>query len=103
MWLWGEFRCITMTINIWTFFFVVVFNNQYTSAIEYNSLEQCLEQQYEVEKDPSARLWTDPEDSWWSLNAHWVLAAIGMFVILLDIFFTKFCLKALILNTFFCQ
>jgi hypothetical protein len=52
-----------MTINIWTFFFVVVFNNQYTSAIEYNSLEQCLQQQYEVEKDPSVlyyeREWID--------------------------------------------
>ena len=59
MWLWGEFRCLTMTINIWTFFFVVVFNNQYVSAIEYNSLEQCLEQQYSVENDPSVLYYND--------------------------------------------
>ena len=63
MWLWGGFRCITMAINIWTFFFVVVFNNQYASSIEYDSLEQCLQQQYEVEKNPSVlyyeREWID--------------------------------------------
>ena len=63
MWLWGEFRCITMAINIWTFFFVVVFNNQYASSIEYDSLEQCLQQQYEVEKNPNVlyyeREWID--------------------------------------------
>ena len=56
MWLWGEFWCITMAINIWTFFFVVVFNNQFQSAIEYDSLEKCLVQQYAVEKDPSLLL-----------------------------------------------
>ena len=63
MWLWGEFRCITMAINISTFFFVVVFNNQYASSIEYDSLEQCLQQQYEVEKNPNVlyyeREWID--------------------------------------------
>ena len=52
-----------MAINIWTFFFVVVFNNQYASSIEYDSLEQCLQQQYKVEKDPSVlyyeREWID--------------------------------------------
>jgi hypothetical protein len=52
-----------MAINIWTFFFVVVFNNQYASSIEYDSLEQCLQQQYEVEKNPSVlyyeRQWID--------------------------------------------
>jgi|TARA_B100001758_G_C18397502_1_gene606871 hypothetical protein len=52
-----------MAINIWTFFFVVVFNNQYASSIEYDSLEQCLQQQYEVEKNPSVlyyeREWID--------------------------------------------
>ena len=48
-----------MAINIWTFFFVVVFNNQYVSAVEYNSLEQCLEQQYAVEKDPSVLYYED--------------------------------------------
>ncbi len=59
MWLWGEFWCITMAINIWTFFFVVVFNNQFQSAIEYDSLEKCLVQQYAVEKDPSLLYYDD--------------------------------------------
>jgi len=39
------------------------FNNQYASSIEYDSLEQCLQQQYEVEKNPSVlyyeRQWID--------------------------------------------
>jgi hypothetical protein len=42
-----------MTINIWTFFFVVVFNNQYATSVEYETLEKCLTQQYSVEKDSS--------------------------------------------------
>ena len=41
----------------------MVFNNQYASSIEYDSLEQCLQQQYEVEKNPSVlyyeRQWID--------------------------------------------
>ena len=38
---------------IWTFVFVVVFNNQYSTSIEYNSLEECLKTQYSVEENPS--------------------------------------------------
>ena len=59
MWLWREFRCITMAINIWTFFFVVVFNNQYATSVEYETLEKCLTQQYAVEKDPSLLYYDD--------------------------------------------
>ena len=38
---------------MWTFVFVVVFNNQYSTSIEYNSLEECLKTQYSVEENPS--------------------------------------------------
>ena len=53
MWLWFEFWCLIMDINIWLILFIVTINGNIEDSIEYETMEQCLGFEQMVSKKPS--------------------------------------------------
>ena len=53
MWLWFEFWCLIMGINIWLIMFIVIINGNIKESTQFETLEQCLGFEQMVSKNPS--------------------------------------------------